>query len=302
MSNNGSNGEPDSDQLDLYLDRMLDPQSEKEFLEAAQAHEQISEQKSLQDEIDASLRNSFGMNSTQSQSLQRSIKSMLAPNGNVATGDASAHAGPESDLGKNNQNSSAPNQHGQDNDVRPASGLQPDSQPGFVRKLLQSTAFKVALTAGLLLAIGINFSMNSGNSDDPVIEPRSLAMLYQEKVSQGFLPYYNCEDMNRFADTFEARQGIRLTLREMPEGTQMTGLSYLGGMSGDTTAMLGLVDDKQVIVFVDRADHRDTLSSVTSKLEQHPELNLFVVEKYDLIFVEVSPLPSSRLIEHMIRE
>jgi hypothetical protein len=157
--------------------------------------------------------------------------------------------------------------------------------------------FKAALAASLLLAIGFGAWMGGGSRPTEIgFTPRALAMVYQETKSRGFRPYYNCnDDEKRFADTFQARHGQRLALSSMPEGTRMLGLSYPGGISRNTTAMLGEVDGRSVMVFVDDANHRD--QAIVS-VEQDSNLNVFRVEKNGLIFCEVTPLSAPRLIQH----
>ena len=59
-------------------------------------------------------------------------------------------------------------------------------------------------SAASLLAIGFSV-WNYGDLDPitPVDRPRSLAKLYQETKDHGFRPYYDCRDMDRFADVFK---------------------------------------------------------------------------------------------------
>ena len=101
--------------------------------------------------------------------------------------------------------------------------------------------------------IGANPFTRSGK-DDRYFAARPLAELYQESVANGFEPGYQCEEADRFAATFQRRQGVPLKLLRLPVGMKMLGLAYVGGLSPDTTAMLAQVDGKQVMVFVDRAD------------------------------------------------
>ena len=75
----------------------------------------------------------------------------------------------------------------------------------------------------------------------------------------------------------------------------MLGLSYLGGISRGTTAMLGEVSGKQVIVFVDNDNQLDTLKSVTNGGDSG--LNVFTREKHGLIFAEVTPHAKPTLID-----
>ncbi len=221
-----------------------------------------------QQQIDVSLRHTFGLTENESQSLTRSIQGML-----------------EADAMPNSRSAARP------------------TEPSFLATVTESRLFQVALVASLLLAIGIGISRTVGsNSVEPYFAHQPLAIIFHDSVSQGFQPYYDCEDMKRFADTFEGRQGQRLVLDPMPAGTEMLGLSYLGGISRDTTAMLAKADNQKVIVFVDTLKHQSILDAVTQKSDQHPDLNVFVVEKYGLVFVEVSALDSAQVLKYIVPE
>ena len=160
----------------------------------------------------------------------------------------------------------------------------------------QSPWLKMALAASLLLAIGFaTWTFSKPNQIDVHFRPQALASLYLDTKDRGFRPYYNCKDPMRFADTFEVRHGHRLALSEMPPGTRMLGISYPGGISPNTTAMLGEVDGIPVMVFVDDAVNRD---QVIESVEQGVDLNVFRVEENGLIFCEVTPLDSARMIQH----
>lgn len=160
----------------------------------------------------------------------------------------------------------------------------------------QSPWLKMALAASLLLAIGFaTWTFSKPNQIDVHFRPQALASLYLDTKDRGFRPYYNCKDPMRFADTFEVRHGHRLALSEMPPGTRMLGISYPGGISPNTTAMLGEVDGTPVMVFVDDAANRD---QVIESVEQGLDLNVFLVEENGLIFCEVTPLDSARMIQH----
>ena len=125
----------------------------------------------------------------------------------------------------------------------------------------------------------------------PYFEPRSLVTIYKETVDQGFRPYYFCEDAERFAMTFAKRQQTPLVLEELPADRHMVGLSYPGGLSRDTTAILCYADQKPVVVFVDRSEF-DNESVVAVQENQG-----FYVHKRllsDLVIYEVSPFPQSK--------
>lgn len=174
---------------------------------------------------------------------------------------------------------------------------QPVRKP-LLDSLQESPRFKLAIAASLLFAIGMSAWLMGGfgRTVSPHFESRSLAMIYGETTERGFRPYYNCEDDQRFADTFEFRQGTPLALAELPQGSRMLGLSYPGGISRDTTAMLAEVDGKKVMVFVDKAANSDELSVATAN--EDSKLNVFVVERDGLIFCEVTPLEAAELIQY----
>ena len=164
--------------------------------------------------------------------------------------------------------------------------------------LRESQLFRFAIAASLLFVIGMSAWMMGGFSQQiqAIDGARQLAMIYSETTERGFRPYYNCEDEERFANTFDFRHGIPLALAELPQGSRMLGLSYTGGISRDTTAMLGKVDGKKVMVFVDNAANGDRLNVATAN--DDPKLNVFVVERDGLIFCEVTPHEAAGLIQY----
>ena len=74
----------------------------------------------------------------------------------------------------------------------------------------------------------------------------------------------------------------------------MLGLSYPGGLSRDTTAVLCRVDDAEVVVFIDRLDRDDPRVAENDD----PRLNVFRQERFGLVFYEVTPLDEPRMIDH----
>ena len=143
---------------------------------------------------------------------------------------------------------------------------------------LNQSWFQVAVAAAVLLAASLGIWFNSGNG---LIEPapgvRSLAAIYSETVDRGFRPYYFCDDDVRFAGTFQSRLGQALVLAELPANAEMLGISYLGGISRNATAMLARVDGQEVLVFVDRTGEPG--QSVATVDVDGDGLNIFVEEK-----------------------
>jgi len=130
---------------------------------------------------------------------------------------------------------------------------------------------------------------------EPLFQPRPLANIYRETVARGFRPYYFCEDDERFAQTFLERQDVPLRLTSLPHGQRMVGLSYPGGLSQDTTAMLCYVDETPVMVFVDRSQADQSI--VTASAE--PELKVHRREFAGLVIYEVLPLNRAVVMEHL---
>lgn len=157
---------------------------------------------------------------------------------------------------------------------------------------------KIALTVAVCCVIGWSFVKLSHRPDiEPFFQQESLVSIYDDIVARGFKPYYECRDPQRFAATFKRRQSKPLQLATMPEGTRMLGLSYPGGLSRDTTAMLCEVESEKVIVFVDRlaADHDNVTEQANGR-----SLSIFRKELDGLVFYEVTPLATERVLDFLI--
>lgn len=159
----------------------------------------------------------------------------------------------------------------------------------------RSSFTKLALAALLLVAAGLSIWFNSQPQQLALkFEPSPLTDIYAKKI-ENFRPYYVCDDKERFAQTFVSKIGIPLALAKLPTDRSMLGLSYLGGISRNTVAMLSQVQGEDVIVFVDRETEPGVDVGVKST---DPSLNVFVQRKNGLVFVEVTPLESAELIDY----
>ncbi|MCA9232046.1 MAG: hypothetical protein KDA57_15465 [Planctomycetales bacterium] len=156
-------------------------------------------------------------------------------------------------------------------------------------------ASMVGLAAALAWVI-VAWQLGDGVFEAPYFQPQPVAMVYQEVVNRGFEPYYECREDDRFEATFLRRQGLALSLAAMPAGSEMLGLSFAGGLSRETTAMLCRVDGREVIVFVDR------LANDLSIAEQNDasEIKVFRVARDGLVFYEVTPFDAARVIEFLV--
>ncbi len=155
----------------------------------------------------------------------------------------------------------------------------------------------IAASLFVLTGFGIWQATKSSRVTEPPFQVRPLAEIYSETVEQGFSPDLVCHDRQLFAQVFEIRQGQRLQLGDLPNGSRMLGISYLGGLSRMTTAMLCNVDNENVIVFVDNAEH-DVPEIVVAGNDGR--LNVFRAIKNGLVFYEISPLDQSTMIEHFV--
>lgn len=127
-----------------------------------------------------------------------------------------------------------------------------------------------------------------------VFQSEPLVDVYSDLVERDFVPYYECHDEQRFAEVFSKRQGQALVLADLPDDRRMLGISYLGGLSRDTTAMLCKVSEKEVIVFVDQKGKDNPAMATAGN-----GLQVFREERDGLVFYEVSPFESAKMIQFM---
>ena len=170
-----------------------------------------------------------------------------------------------------------------DAEAREPAEVTPVERPAAPRTRLPSWAVAAVLLLGVgswaFFARSMLFGPTGG------YETRAVAMIYDDKVRSGFEPDWFCEDEKLFADTFAERQGAGVWLKPLPEGVRMAGLAYLGGFSSQTTSMLAWVDDRPVLLLVDKADRLKP-----SALKETGDLHVHVTRLGDLSVVEVSPL------------
>jgi hypothetical protein len=154
------------------------------------------------------------------------------------------------------------------------------------------TGLAAAAAIGAVLFVWQQFGTQNAR---PFFEPRPVAELYAQAVDSGFTPYYKCDEADRFAAVFDRRQGQPLKLLPLAEGTQMLGISYPGGLSRDSTAMLCRVDNQPVMVLVDRAQ----VDKAVAQKNDNPNVNVFREERDGLVFYEVTPFDSARVIDRL---
>ena len=162
-------------------------------------------------------------------------------------------------------------------------------------------AFRIAVLAAslLLLASALVWQGNTNDSTEIGYNREPLAELYQKTLDRGFKPYYFCEDPDRFAEQFQKQLDAPLRLSEMPAHKKMVGITFIGGVSRKTTSMLGLVNDKPVLVFVDKISNDD--QGMRSQVGKSGRYHVSRATKDGLVFYEVSGHEDAQLIEYFER-
>ncbi len=269
--------------LDQFLDGQMESQQAVVFASQIQQDENLQAEQLLQVKIDASLKRLFQFDGTRA----------LATHADVLDADVLDADAPDLDSPKVHQTQS----NGESATVSP----QITTDRGD-----RATFLKIVLAASLLLLaslIAVNYSVDRTVPVAVHFQQQPLRDIFQQTVDRGFDPYYLCDDLDRFAAVFEKRQAVRLTLAEMPPGRKMLGLSYPGGISRNTTAMLCRADGQSVMVFVDVPDNEGDVELLQSALTADPDqtpcgrLNVFQERKYGLVFYEVTPLEQPTMIE-----
>ena len=245
--------------LEAFLDGQLDPATAEAFAQELQADPALRRSVELQGRIDAALKQRFAVTSADPAALA----ALLAQHAAVEDGA----------------------------DTREVPAVV-HSSAGWRRNWLW---IGVAIAACVAWCAVI-WQLGYFRQHQPFFEARPLVQLYAEARQAGFKPYYECRDEVRFAETFLKRQGKPLRLLPMPAGTRMLGLSYAGGLSRQTTAMLCQVGETPVMVFVDRVNH----DTATASENQNADLQVFRAEKDGLVFYEVSPLLQPQVTDFLV--
>ena len=224
---------PDDETFEKYLDKQLSP-AEQERVEESLGEDQ-AEEIDLANQVDASL---VRQHQVAVPSVDE-IESWLVRDDSAST--------PVSQT---------------ENVDRSPEPLRPSQAKGVPKVWIGIIAVAAAVLAMFLLF--------PRSQPTPFFELRPLAQLYAESVDAGFKPYYFCEDDERFASTFANRQGQALLLKDLPDDRRMIGLSYLGGLSRSTTAILCIAKEQPVVVFVDKGelDNADVVDA-TQRLHVH---------------------------------
>lgn len=263
------------DRLEAYLDGLLDDAQAAAFARSLQEDPALARQAALQARIDGALGRLFGVESPSHDAVTAALASAL---GKLDARPSDVETRPEMATP-----AAAPSTR---------AARRADQRDGANAKRLTWAAAVLAAAAaigGVLAA----FPWGGAQRNTPLFAARPLAEIYRDAVTHGFEPTYECKDAERFAATFSERQGQPLQLLEMPPGTRMLGLAYVGGLSRQTTAMLCRVEGKPVMVFVDRAEADQQIAPDNSDAQLH----VFREARDGLVYYEVTPLDKPRVVD-----
>ena len=122
---------------------------------------------------------------------------------------------------------------------------------------------------------------------------RSIEVVYADAVANDMKPEWTCDNEPEFADSIRDHFGQAAVFSfELPDGMAALGLAYCNSISRRTVYLLAQVNDKPIIVFIDRveADQGPTV-------DESSGLNLFKRRIGRLVLYELSPLERPALLE-----
>ncbi len=166
-----------------------------------------------------------------------------------------------------------------------------------------------ALPWAIAAAVGLVVMAGSWRLVRPAISPPdrgsvpssilsgTLEQVYGQAVASGFRPAWKCKTDKQFAMTTYSRFGTGLLLAEHEPALQPMGWSYCDSISRHTAMLLLSVNGRNVIVYIDRAEH-----DPGQKLPSDPRLKLFRKEIGPLVLYELSPLDRANVLDLFYRK
>ncbi len=157
-----------------------------------------------------------------------------------------------------------------------------------------------AIAAALVLAVGAGVWLRWGRPETAGVDEqgykvkpwRTFEMVYRDEVAAGFKCEWECKTDREFAGTFRKRFGQGLLVGQLPAGVHTLGLSYCNTLSRKTVILLAKVQDKDVLVFIDRPGQYDDL-----QIAANSGLHLFKRRLGQLVLCEVTPLDQPHLLD-----
>lgn len=151
-----------------------------------------------------------------------------------------------------------------------------------------------AAIAGFILSAWLIVQSLQGPS--PQYQPppwKNMLAIYQDDVVDGFKPDWVCRDDEEFANTFRGHYGQRLQLRPLPGNVAALGFSYAHTISQRTLLVLVYVDERPVMVFVDRIANDDRQSWPAESI-----LHLHRSTIGELVLYELSPFDEPQMLSY----
>ncbi len=147
---------------------------------------------------------------------------------------------------------------------------------------------RIAAMVAIVALAGVVFGMRHFAATAYPTESPIAA--YQSIVHGGFRPYEECTTDEEFAKYTEQYLGKALQVQPF-NGLMLVGWDNRHNvMSIETDALLAKVNDTQVVVFMDKAEHSRRLPS------KGEGLNVFKREVAGVVLVEVSPLSEPKIL------
>ncbi len=241
--------------LDAYLDGQLDPEQARTFEEKIVSNEKLRQDVELQYRIDRGLRAKYAP----PHRLQQEFLAVIEP-------------------------------------ISPKTTVLIPS--GNKALWYNKTLWYLAIAIGLVGIAAFIWNLELRQTRTPLAgeyNTKKLTEIYQQSVDEGFHPKWLCDDDHEFAQTFQRRQGQALVLKQLPEGSEMAGLAYLGGFSPSTTTLMCWVEKQPVMVFVDRVAWDEKPELVIGA----EGLNVFRDVISGLVLYEVSPHDQPTVMTHL---
>lgn len=120
-----------------------------------------------------------------------------------------------------------------------------------------------------------------------------MLAIYQDDVMKGFEPDWVCRDDVEFANAFRGHYGQRLQLHPLPGNIAALGFSYANTISQRTLLVLVRVDERPVMVFVDRIASDDRRSWPA---ESNLHLHRAIIG--ELVVYELSPFEEPHVLSY----
>jgi hypothetical protein len=271
---------PSPNDLDAYLDGLLSPRERQEFARRLATDATLRLEVELQRKIDVNLQSQFQPPAVPALDLMNSL---------AEPAEKATRNGTRQPLPTRDQPSSL--------STSPTTSV--PRRPRLNLPLPRSSRWQIALLSAVAAVawIAVLWHTLPLGTDRVVFKERPLAEVYDETVAFGFEPYYVCDEEERFRATFYHRHGQALKLGKLPPGRQMVGLSYLPSISRHTTAMLARVDDREVMVFVDKRARDRPIEPPPSA----SGLRLFRRELNDLVMYEITPFDEPLVMSFLLQ-